>query len=61
MYYVIAKEEDGKCFSYAEKIGRHINLAVYIKDRPEIKVMLSVRSKKEAEDIAKDWNDVQRV
>ena len=60
MYYVIMKEEDDKHFSYAEKIGREINLAVYIKDRQWIKAMLLVRSKKEAEEIAKDWNDTAR-
>ena len=59
MNYVIMKEEDGKRFSYAEKISRNINLAVYIKDRPWIKVMLPVRSMKEAEEIAKVWNAAQ--
>ena len=57
VWYALQRSENGKYYAHAWKLGRHINLASFVKDFPNLVSMNACNTMKEAKEIANAWNE----
>lgn len=61
-YYAIDEvDENGNRYAHARKLGEGTNLVKFCKDYPNIDIMKLCRTKKEAFEIVKAWNEVYKA